>query len=133
MLILGRPQVTIAMLCAGLLILGCGPHHTCRITGTPILTDGAPRMGCELGMYVGDREDALFTHRVYSGEPFEILVSLPIIEPALEHHAQVQCPGYQTADTRVFKLGVGWMECAPVVLGEIHLTTANTARDGAPR
>ena len=103
-------------------ILGaCGPHHTCVVVGKATVPDGDTNVGCEIHFYVGDRADALFFERIRSGEPFEIRVSVPIVEPALEHHAVVLCPGYEAEPSRTFKLGRGWASCATEDLDDIQL------------
>ena len=113
--------------CVATILGACGPHHTCVVVGKAVVPNGDTNVGCEIHVYVGDRADALFFERIRSGEPFEIRVSLPIVEPALEHHAVVLCPGYQAAPSRIFNLGRGWTSCATEDLGEIQLQRPDDA------
>jgi len=124
--VLRRIRRTIAGVVAAILSTACGPHHTCSIAGTPMLLDGGARLDCEFELYIGDREDRLFSQRIWSGQRFEILVSVPIVEPGLEHHALVRCPGYQAKVSKVFQLGAGWGRCTPVELGTIQVGRQGT-------
>jgi hypothetical protein len=114
--------------CVATALGACGPDHTCLVVGKAVVPSGDPNVACEIHIYVGDRADALFLERIRSGESFEIRVRLPIIEPALEHHAVVHCPGYQPEPSRTFKLGRGWTSCATEDLGDIQLHRLNDGK-----
>ncbi len=118
-----RARLTTLVACAGIASGSCGPHHTCKVSGTAILPTDQKTV-CAVELYIGNRDDALFSQPISSGQRFELLVSVPIVEPAFEHHTVVRCPGYPPEPSKAFKLGEGWGSCRSVDLGDIRIGPA---------
>ena len=103
--------------------LGCGELSLeYKVRGRVETEDSVDNLPCSLDMYLDGRAERLTHFPIATGGDFGVALRLPLFAPGDDWHAIVRCGGYADALTRSFRLGAGWNEPAPVMLGVIKVT-----------
>ena len=107
--------------------LGCSePSLEYEISGRVETGDGGPNQPCSLDLYLDGRADRLARFPIATGADFGVAIHLPLLAPGEDWHAVVRCAGQADVLTPSFRLGTGWRQPVPVMLGTIKVARAES-------